>query len=163
MEPVENPYAAPASVVADLTVQPEGNLQRAGKWVRFFNLIIDQIAMAFFGGIVGGAIGFIGGILGGEAFVRWLESDPSVAANYALGILMSLLYYVPFEYLTGRSPAKWITGCKVVNVDGDRPGFGQIVGRTFARMIPFEPFSFLGSTGRGWHDTLPKVYVVRTR
>jgi uncharacterized RDD family membrane protein YckC len=56
-----------------------------------------------------------------------------------------------------------ITGCKVVNEKGGRPSFGQILGRTFARLIPFEAFSFLGTTGRGLHDSVAKTFVVKCR
>ena len=54
----------------------------------------------------------------------------------------------------------------VVNEDGGRPRWGQVVGRTFARLIPLEPFSVLFSNHkkrRGWHDSLSKTYVVRRR
>jgi hypothetical protein len=40
--------------------------------------------------------------------------------------------------------------------------FSQILGRTFSRFVPFEPFSFLGS-GHGWHDRWSDTRVVRTR
>ena len=32
-----------------------------------------------------------------------------------------------------------------------------------ARFIPFEPFSFLGGGGNGWHDSLSGRRVVRVR
>jgi uncharacterized RDD family membrane protein YckC len=55
-----------------------------------------------------------------------------------------------------------IFGTMVVSEKGGAASFGQILGRTFSRFIPFEPFSLLFSKDScGWHDTLPKTRVVR--
>jgi hypothetical protein len=35
------------------------------------------------------------------------------------------------------------------------------LGRSAARSIPFEPFSFLGGQPTGWHDRLSETRVVR--
>ena len=72
-----------------------------------------------------------------------------------------LIYYVPQEAFWGRTIGKLITGTRVVSEDGGPASFGQVVGRTFARMIPFEPFSFFGSTASGWHDSLSHTRVVQ--
>jgi hypothetical protein len=44
-----------------------------------------------------------------------------------------------------------------------RPPFGTMVLRSLCRLIPFEPFSFLGSDARGWHDSITKTRVVRKK
>lgn len=167
MNDQDNPYAPPRSEIADLSSnQPAERIIPAGKWVRFFNMLIDMFFYMILSAIIGAALGFISVLIWGEDATIWWDNyanSPNVARDYAFGIAVTLLYYVPFEYLTGRTPAKWITGSRVVNEEGGKPTFGQIIGRTFARFIPFEAFSFLGPTGRGWHDTLPKVYVIRTR
>jgi uncharacterized RDD family membrane protein YckC len=69
-------------------------------------------------------------------------------------------YYIFFEAIFSRTPAKWLTRTRVVTFDGRKPSFLQIVGRSFARYVPFEPFSFLGSA-RGWHDRWSNTRVVR--
>lgn len=74
-----------------------------------------------------------------------------------------LFYYVFFESLTGRTPGKLLTGTRVVDEQGQKPSFGQILGRSLARMLPFEPLSFFGAENRGWHDSLSKTYVVKSR
>jgi uncharacterized RDD family membrane protein YckC len=51
----------------------------------------------------------------------------------------------------------------IVDASGNKPSFGKIVGRNFARLIPFEACSFLGSSARGWHDSLSGTYVVKCR
>lgn len=80
-----------------------------------------------------------------------------------LPYLLIMAYYIIFESLFSWTPAKLITGTRVVDENGQRPSFGQIVGRSFIRLIPIEALSFLGKTGRGWHDSWSKTYVVRTR
>ena len=79
-------------------------------------------------------------------------------------ILLFLLsipgYWIFFEYGFGKTPAKFITKTKVVSINGKKPNLGQVMGRTFCRFIPFEPFSFLGSKAVGWHDKLPETRVV---
>ena len=61
---------------------------------------------------------------------------------------------------------KLITGTRVVTENGGKPRWGQIVGRSFARFIPFEALSVLfwnDKERRGWHDSLSKTCVVRKR
>lgn len=146
-----NPYEAPQS---DLELRPESTEPSpAYSNRRFFNAVIDGFAILFMALV----IGIVGGIIGGDAFVDLMDKIP----NLVFGMFLHLLYYLPFEATTGRTIGKYITGTKVVDADGLKPSVGQIVGRTFARFIPFEIFSFLGTYPRGWHDKLSGTYVVR--
>lgn len=77
-----------------------------------------------------------------------------------LALLSIPFYFILFEYFLGKTPAKYITKTKVVTAQGRRPKFWQVVGRTFARYIPFEAFSFFGNRPVGWHDSLSKTRVV---
>ncbi|MCB0630326.1 MAG: RDD family protein [Saprospiraceae bacterium] len=83
----------------------------------------------------------------------------------SISVLAMLLaipgYWIGFEYAFGKTPAKFLTKTRVVDANGNKPSFGAIVGRTFARLIPFEPFSFLGSRPVGWHDSLSGTRVVQ--
>lgn len=102
---------------------------------------------------------------GGDAAVATLE-EPNFLRDYAIGISAMLVYYIPMEGFFGFTVGKLITGTRVVNEQGGKPRWGQVVGRTFARFIPFEAFSVLFANDterRGWHDSLPKTYVVRKR
>ena len=79
----------------------------------------------------------------------------------ALSFMLNPLYFLFFEVIWQRTLGKWITKTKVVRYDGTKPHFLQILGRSFARWIPFEPFSFLFSNNPvGWHDRLSKTLVV---
>ena len=119
---------------------------------RFANYIIDRIL------IFGLNIGVI---------VLIAQYDPFFILNmgkveeYLIGGLFFVVYYIVLESTTQASIGKLITGTKVVNMKGEKPSFGQIIGRSFARLIPFEAFSFLGSGAIGWHDTMTKTRVVK--
>lgn len=149
-----SPYETPKSVVQTdqdlhLEVLPAGN------WRRLFNFLIDYIAFIVLAAITGISIGLIWG----EAGIQYIENIP----NIVVGLPIYLGYYIILEYFTGRTMGKLVTGTRVVNKEGGTTSFVQILGRTFSRLIPFEPLSFFGSTGRGWHDSFPNTYVIETR
>ncbi|MDR6942022.1 RDD family protein [Mucilaginibacter pocheonensis] len=73
-----------------------------------------------------------------------------------------LLYYIPFELLTGATPAKYFTETRVINNEGEKPGFGAVLKRSLARFIPFETFSFL-MRDNGWHDRISGTAVIREK
>lgn len=69
-------------------------------------------------------------------------------------------YFWGFEYFLQATPGKMATGCIVIDEYGERPSIWQILGRTAIRYIPFDALSFLGQSGRGWHDDWPETYVI---
>ncbi len=72
-----------------------------------------------------------------------------------------ILYYWILEGLFGRTIGKFLTRTKVVAADGSRANASAILGRTLIRLIPFELFSFLGTSDSGWHDRWSKTAVVK--
>jgi uncharacterized RDD family membrane protein YckC/type II secretory pathway pseudopilin PulG len=78
---------------------------------------------------------------------------------YFLSFFYIIIYYLVFESIWQRTPAKWLTKTKVVMNDGSKPDFMHILGRTFSRIIPFESLSFLFSPV-GWHDRFSGTLVV---
>lgn len=156
MNESQNPYASPS---ASLHPSDQHDVRQpvtpAGQGARLANLIIDylaQIAISF-------VLGIVVVVIGGEQGAAFLEKMP----GRLIGIPILLAYYFVFEATTSRTLGKLITGTKVVNQDGRTPTIGQIVGRTFCRLIPFEAFSFFGTPPRGWHDSIPKTLVVKAR
>lgn len=94
---------------------------------------------------------------------RLLTSQPFSDDYLSLIVIefsLLIVYYLLLEGVFNTTAGKCATNTIIVNENGVRPGFGQILGRTFARLIPFDAFSFLGSTTRGWHDSLSGTYVV---
>lgn len=127
---------------------------------RLANYFIDllvQYGLTFGLGFVLAALALF---LGFEGFLNWLATIDKLT-EYLLGVVVLILYYSFFEILFARSVAKYITKTVVVMADGSKPSAGTIVRRTFCRIIPFNHFSFLGNSGRGWHDSISETYVVK--
>lgn len=127
-----------------------GGLNVAKQSDRFLNLVLDWVGIYFFGFTVG----FGGAIVGYSDLIKGMNEQ-------VLGIILFATYFLFFEGIWQKSPAKWITKTRVVMKDGSKPKIGNIFWRTLARFIPFEAFSFLGSkTPIGWHDSLSKTIVI---
>ena len=138
-----SPYAPPGSNLSDPPLDLSG--VGASRGQRFLNLVVDTVALMVLGGLRG-----------------IVNPGESLAETLALSLVESLAYRILLEGFLGRTLGKFVTGTRVVAVDGGRASWGQIVGRTFARLIPFEPFSFFGSSPPvGWHDSLSGTRVVR--
>lgn len=149
-----NPYSAP-STESSLDLADGGEFVPASRGARLGNFIIDyivQFGLSFGVGIVA-VIGF------GERGAQFLERTPALM----VGLPILFAYYFLFEATTGRTIGKLVTGTRVVNEEGGKASFGQVAGRTICRLIPFEVFSFFGTPCRGWHDKIPKTYVVKAR
>jgi uncharacterized RDD family membrane protein YckC len=156
----DNPYRSPASAVAEVHVAAQAMVD-AGKWRRFFNLLLDYIAM--FAGVF--VLTIIAVLAGGEGVADWIDGM-GFWQERLLGVGVLLAYYIVMEGLFGLTIGKWITGTRVVDEGGGPPTWRQAVLRSLARLIPFEPFSVLFSedgVARGWHDRLPRTRVVMRR
>ena len=159
-----NPFATPAETFAPASdgKSVDGS-PVATQGRRFGNYIIDYIVVQLLSGVAGFIVGFgTAAANGGQVSDAQLFEIQIMGA--IVGIIASLTYYIFMEAAFGATIGKLITGCRVVKAEGGSASFGQIVGRTFARMIPFEPFSFLfGDTTTGWHDTLSGTKVIHIK
>lgn len=153
-EVFRNPYSPPESDSKEFTVQEIEVVEYAEGGKRFLNYLIDYFAVIGCGFVVGVVVA----ILFGDDAIEVIESVPETV----LGLILFFGYYTFTEGIWNRSLGKLITGTKVVQEDGSRPTFAQIMGRTLCRFIPFEAFSFLGS-GPGWHDSISNRRVIKTR
>lgn len=81
---------------------------------------------------------------------------------YVVFIISHLFYLVFFEVLLGATPAKYLTGSRVVMENGDKINLKTGILRSLARHVPFEAFSYLGE-GNGWHDNWLKTRVVKEK
>ena len=121
----------------------------AGNGKRFANMIIDVIGFYVLVFLIGIAFASTGDM-------EIVDSPGFTLSSY----LIYVLYYWAFETLTGKTLGKYITRTRIVKEDGSKPEPINILGRSFARLIPFDGFSFLGTPGKGWHDSIPKIYVI---
>lgn len=142
-----NPYEPPGAEVASAPAE----MELAGKGRRFATLLIDYVGFLIFSAAVGLAMGIAFGAAGMDMLHR--------VPDMVLGVGIFFVYYLFFEGIWARTPGKWLLGTVVVDESGRPPSFGQVLGRTASRLIPFEPFSFFGTLG--WHDSLPKTRVIR--
>jgi len=152
----QNPYEAPKADLGggEPLLEPE-LLPAAGMGARFLNFIIDgiivRIVMTVF------VVGVVSAGAAGDA-----DSAAAIGAVLALAVMFA--YYIVLEGAFGWTIAKLITGTRVLRYDGGKARWPQVIGRTFARFIPFEPFSILfSSSTQGWHDSLSGTRVVKTR
>lgn len=141
-----SPYAPPR---ADDYASPAINvhLLDASLGTRFANLLIDSIGRMVF--MLALLLPFT--LIGARGFAT-------------LGGMIGLFgYHFLFEVTLGRTPGKFVTGTRVVSENGERASALQILGRTFTRYVPFEPFSFLfgGNPPSGWHDKWSRTRVVK--
>ena len=153
MQDFDDPYAPPVTS----PTQPKSyrkNWEVAGKGRRFANFLIDYVGL-FLSAVI---LGIIVAMVGGDEGIARLEEIPDIL----LGIPISLCYYVFWEGFFARTPGKFLTGTRVIGEDGSPPSWGQVIGRTLCRYIPFEPLAYLGLE-RPWHDNIPKTYVILNR
>jgi uncharacterized RDD family membrane protein YckC len=137
----------------------------ASKEKRFINYIVDKIIfyalLLVFFFILGIAIE----LLSADSKWFWDFMDDLENVNPWLdrlytAIIFIILYMISEIILKGRTIGKYITKTKVVLKDGSKPKVSDIILRSLCRLIPFDALSFLGSEGRGWHDSVSDTYVV---
>lgn len=65
---------------------------------------------------------------------------------------IAFLYYFLWEGLVGKTPGKYLTGTRVVNAQGGRPGFWALLARTLLRLSLVDAFlqPFVGMPLHDW-------------
>lgn len=149
---------------AQIRAERIAGLVVASRAQRLANLLIDNLACVAM---------VMGGLTVYSAFdpeiLKLLQPEPNSPWNPTMSLLILLAqfaYYVPMEGIFGATLGKLVTGTRVVDEQGRPPSWGQVLGRTVARQIPFEPITILFSSAdraTAWHDRLPKTLVVRAR
>lgn len=160
-----NPYAATSASAMSVGASETLALETAGRWRRFFNWLVDYVVLMLIAFVVMFVYGMTMAMTRNAAAIEQMQ-QPNPLRDYGVGFAITFAYYIAMEGLFGLTIGKLVTGTRVVNEKGGRPTFGQAVGRTLCRMIPFEPFSLLfagDGEARGWHDSIPRTYVVRKR
>ncbi|MGZ8561933.1 MAG: ATP-binding cassette domain-containing protein [Flavisolibacter sp.] len=135
--------------------RPQVAVRPASWWKRLVHLVVDLALVSLFANLL---------------FYFLLESFPAledysgIAWLALLTILIHFIYFTVTETWLGRSPAKFLTGCKVLmSRDFSRPSLINIVNRSLARLIPFEIFTFMAPDPVGWHDKLGNTIVSDTK
>ncbi|MBB5030540.1 RDD family protein [Prosthecobacter vanneervenii] len=158
-----NPYAAPLSDVGGIGCASSLGTPLASRSKRFLDYLIDRVAVVGIMYAIAKVTGYSKHIIvgqGGVMFLNGTHTMADIAYTYLAG---SVLYYTCLEGLFGRSAGKWITGTKVVMMSGASLGFSRALLRSLCRLVPLEPFSFLGAVASGWHDKWTNTRVVDLR
>jgi len=127
----------------------ELKIDYASKGTRFGNNFIDTIGFYF--------LIFLHAMI----FDGWLGIIPEDGSDWFIiyFFVLYVLYHLIFEFIFGKTPAKFITGTKVIDINGRKPNFKTLLIRNVCRLIPFDAISFLISD-RGWHDSISKTFVI---
>ena len=153
---VEDPFESVNEQGSRLNLEDfEDAYRLADSSLRFVNFIFDRL--------------IVGGIFMGIMFSLVMVEEMTGASGDFMGLLLILIlpvsitaYYAVMEKIYGKTLGKMLSKTRVVDVSGKPISWGQALGRTFARLIPFEPFSILFSDKSiGWHDSLSNTRVVR--
>ncbi len=127
---------------------------------RFLNYIIDRLVVYALIFVLAAGIGIIANLAGAYEFVESMANIGTLG-EYLVYFALMITYYTISEGYASRSVGKFITKTIVVHEDGSKPDVATIFRRTLCRLIPFDAFSYLGSNSRGWHDSIPDLYVVK--
>jgi uncharacterized RDD family membrane protein YckC len=131
--------------------EKEFDSKKVKSTIRLLNFIIDSIAFL----IVFAILGFIIGL--------FYNTDNQVIIQLAGYLLLTVAffgYYIFMEYKYQKTIGKLITKTKVLRADGDKAQLGDIIARTFCRLIPFDRLSYL-FTSNGFHDRLSNTTVIK--
>ncbi|MBQ0768866.1 MAG: RDD family protein [Bizionia sp.] len=125
----------------------------AGSRIRFLNFIIDSIVWLILAFLLSFII---------EILIQPTSQSMITFYGYLLIFGTYLAYYAVMEIQFQKTVGKFITKTKVVTIHGEQPKNGEIITRTFCRLIPFDRISFVFTTN-GFHDRLSHTKVVKDR
>ena len=128
-------------------------------WPRFGHFMLDRIFFYIFLLVLGVAGGLFTALIGEAGF--WTSESSSIIINLLTYLVFYPGYYLVFEFGLQSTPGKLVLGRIVVNEYGEKPTFMQILGRSYARVVPFEVFSCLSELG--WHDKWSETFVIRKK
>ena len=96
---------------------------------------------------------------------QYIEFDNRSSVSWILKLSKWLIFIVSYSLmeflLRGKTIGKFITKTRAVTENNKMLSIKDALLRSLYRMIPFEPFSFLGASLTGWHDRLSKTIVIK--
>ena len=77
-------------------------------------------------------------------------------------LLFNFVYYLVFEALLGKTPAKYVTRTVLNSDTQNELTFTQVLIRSLSRYIPLEPlFIFFREDKKSLHDVLSKTQLIK--
>jgi uncharacterized RDD family membrane protein YckC len=121
------------------------------KRLRLLNWIIDTI------------ISFIAFIIIVSLWAPHLLNEGQNTTLKLSFLCFNFLYYLLFEAILHRTPAKYLTNSTVTDDEGDDISLIRIIIRTLFRYLPFEPFVILfRKDKKGLHDIVSGISTTKT-
>jgi len=153
---MENTYDDTVSgqdVLADFEI----NLQLANAGKRFANYLIDLVVFYLVTALLLALYYII-------ARSGQIPEDDNPLGSITDRLVSMLMYAILSGLIEGlfkgKSLGKLITRTRAVNMDGTNISFKTAFLRGLSRIVPFEPFSALGSPTHPWHDKWTDTYVI---
>ncbi len=144
---------------------------KAGFWVRWAALVIDNLILGIGGAVLGGCCGFFVGFFG--ALAKAGEQETRMLAGILGGILGALLQVCYFTILTwryGQTLGKKALNLRVVTTEYDSLTFGkaflrEVIGKFISTVMLFIGFLWVAwdEKKQAVHDKLAGTYVVKTK
>ncbi|UFH33549.1 RDD family protein [Chryseobacterium sp. C-71] len=131
--------------------------QKASLPTRFVNNLIDLIVLA----VIHIILAVISQLLYSITYSRFFFffNNGGFLWDIFIGALVAFIYFYLWEYYSdGKTPGKYVTGTKVISIDGERPNKKQYLLRSLYRVIPFEALTFFGTDGL--HDAMTDTRVI---
>ncbi|SEL08315.1 Uncharacterized membrane protein YckC, RDD family [Aquimarina amphilecti] len=138
-------------VVVEKEQMEKVNSNVVGSGIRFVNFLIDFIVWLILAFIVSFVI---------ELFIQPTDQGMISLIGYILIFGTFIAYYAIMEIKFQKTIGKFVTKTRVIKMNGEKPTNGDIIIRTFCRLIPFDRLSFL-FVKNGIHDYLSKTNVIK--
>ena len=126
------------------------NLQKVGDGTRVLNFLVDGFLVFLLA---------MGGFQFWKFYVINWHFKPINFWWFFAGAMF--IYYFLFELIFYKTPGKYLTVSKVVNLKGAKPSFGAILIRSLSRLIIVD-FLFNAFLGVPLHDYLSGTRVVES-
>ncbi|MDB5258686.1 MAG: hypothetical protein JWM14_3381 [Chitinophagaceae bacterium] len=131
--------------------QKQFNEKKVPALTRFIHFLVDTIASLLVTSMYSIILGFL---------IDSIDTSFAKLLSYLLFVAGSLSYYIFMESNYQKTIGKFMTKTTVVTKDGTKPTLGDIVRRSFCRLIPFDRVSFL-FTLNGFHDRFSDTTVIK--
>lgn len=132
-------------------------LVEAGRWRRFFHLIMDDFIMIL---VFSASFEFFIRTEKLQTFVSALQNGlGDRVAFIIIFAFFRVFYYAIFESVLGVTAAKTLSETRVADEEGNKPAVSAVLKRTFLRLVPFEALTFF--TPSGLHDKWSETYVIK--
>lgn len=120
-------------------------------------------------GVIGYIIGtLLGSFAGGDTASVKVGISTNNPGEYALSLVMSILYYVGLQGYMGQTLGKKVMGIRVVDEKGQKPSYftfflREIIGKFVSAIILLIGYFMIlwDSKKQGLHDKIASTYVVK--